>query len=117
MSVDISLDKDHDLALDMHLIDGIERIGQQVKVTLLTFLGEWFLDASWGVPVLTKILIKSPRRSEIESIIRAKVRGVPGVVSVPRVDIRIDSATRQAQIVLDSIETDEGVITVEVQHG
>lgn len=118
MSIDIRLGPSHDLALskddDLVLVDGAARVAQQIKITLLTFLGEWFLDDTWGVPYLESIMIKSPNRAEIESIIRAKVRAVPGVTGVPTVQIEIDARTRQGRITLPGIQTDEGPIAVSV---
>lgn len=119
MSIDIKLDPlTHDIALskanDLVLIDGAERIRQQIKVTLLTFFGEWFLDTTFGVPYFEVILIKNPRRAEIENVLRQKVRDVPGVSAVPSVEIEIDAATRQGRITLEGIETEEGLVTVQV---
>lgn len=119
MSIDIKLDPlTHDIALsktnDLVLIDGAERIRQQVKVTLLTFFGEWFLDTTFGVPYFEVILIKNPRRAEIENVLRQKVRDVPGVSAVPSVEIEIDATTRQGRITLEGIETEEGLVTVQV---
>lgn len=119
MSIDIKLDPlTHDIALsktnDLVLIDGAERIRQQIKVTLLTFFGEWFLDTTFGVPYFEVILIKNPRRAEIENVLRQKVRDVPGVSNVPSVEIEIDAATRQGRITLEGIETEEGLVTVQV---
>lgn len=118
MSVDLKLSRDHDLALsktgDVELVDGIHRIKQQIKVTLLTFLGEWFLDDTWGVPYLEKIMVKSPSRAEIENVIRAKVRDVPGVTAVPHVQVEIDAQARQGRITLEDIQTSEGPVTVSV---
>ncbi|MGB3276103.1 MAG: hypothetical protein WBA82_07940 [Castellaniella sp.] len=118
MSVDIKLGLGHDLALgkdrDLVLADGAVRVAQQIKITLLTFLSEWFLDGTWGVPYLEAVMIKSPNRAQVESIIRAKVRDVPGVTGVPTVQIEIDAKTRQGRITLPGIQTDEGPITVSV---
>jgi len=118
MSIDLKLDRNHDLSLsrrnDLVLIDGAARVRQQIEVTLLTFLGEWFLDDTWGVPYLEKIMVKAPSRAEIENIVRAKVRDVPGVTSVPTVQIEIDAARRQGRITLPDIQTDEGLVTVAV---
>lgn len=119
MSIDIKLDPlTHDVALsktnDLVLIDGAERIRQQIKVTLLTFFGEWFLDTTFGVPYFEVILIKNPRRAEIENVLRQKVRDVPGVSAVPSVEIEIDATTRQGRITLEGIETEEGLVTVQV---
>lgn len=117
MSYDLVLDRDHDLDFDAGQRDGIKRVRQQVTITLLTFLGEWFLDTSWGVPVLDKILIKSPRRAEIEQIIRAKVKAVPNVIHVPVVNVAIDNRTRAAKITMPEIVTDYGNTRLEVTHG
>lgn len=118
MSVDLKLDSNHDLALstgnDAELVDGLDRIRQQITVTLLTFLGEWFLDTTWGVPYFERIMIKSPNRAEIENIIRAKVRDVPGVTAVQRVEVELDSRTREGRITLPDIQTDDGPISVTV---
>lgn len=117
MSIDIYLDPEtHDLmrdsGKDLLLTDGAKRVAQQIKVTLLTFLGEWFLDTTFGVPYLERIMVKSPNRAQIESVIRAKVKDVPGVEAVPAVNIEIEAATRRARITLPGIETNEGLITV-----
>lgn len=60
-------------------IDGADKVAQQVKMTLLAWLGEWFLDNRFGVPYLEDILIKNPRLTSVESILRAKIMSVPDV--------------------------------------
>lgn len=118
MGWDLKLDGRHDLALsrdqDLVLVGGADRIRQQITVTLGTFLGEWFLDETWGVPYLEKIMVKAPSRAEIENIVRAKVRDVPGVIAVPTVQVEVDAPARRGRITLPDIETDEGLITVSV---
>lgn len=96
------------------LVDGAQRVAQQIKVTLLTWLGEWFLDTTFGVPYLERIMVKSPSRAQIESVIRSKVKNVPGVTAVPVIQIEIDAPTRKARITLPDIETSEGLVTVSV---
>lgn len=122
MSLDLGLDHlTHDLGVtnadvgtfDLVLIAGSMRVRQQIEVTLLTLLGEWFLDTSWGVPYFDAILVKSPDRIRLESIIRAKVGDVPGVQAIPTVDISVDPKTRKGRISLPDIQTDEGLVTVE----
>ena len=119
MSQDLRLDPiTHDISLsktaDMILIDGAERVRQQIKVTLLTFFGEWFLDTTFGVPYLEYILIKNPSRANIENILRQKIMDVPDVTGVPTVNIQIDAQTRRAQFEFPDIETTEGIIPVKV---
>src|SRR5690625_3714768 len=101
MSFDLVLGAGRDIDFHAGQKDGLARVRQPIEITLLTFRGEWFLDTGWGVRYLDRILIKSPRRAEIESIIRARVMDVPGVVSVPMIEIEIDNATRAARITLE----------------
>jgi hypothetical protein len=117
MSIDIKLDAlTHDLSFsktkDLVLIDGAARIAQQVKVTLWTFFGEWFLDETFGVPYLEFILVKNPNRSLIENILRQKVMDVPGIKGVPTINIEYDAAQRTAAFDLPDMETDEGLVSV-----
>ncbi|VFR81287.1 FIG00696879: hypothetical protein [plant metagenome] len=112
MGLDIQLDaKSHDLefdaAGDMILRDGADRVAQQVKVTLLTFLGEWFLDVDFGVPYLEKVHIKAPQRAELEAIFRARIADVPGVLRVASLNIEIDRQQRLCSITA-GVDTAEG---------
>lgn len=111
MAYDLVLSDDHDLDLDLlgraSLTDGAERIGQQIKITLLAFLGEWFLDTSFGVPYIESVQIKSPDRASIESIFRARILDVPGVQRVRRLELQIERQLRILRVVFDA-DTDAG---------
>ncbi|KUE88877.1 hypothetical protein ASL20_09635 [Cupriavidus necator] len=113
MSFDIALSKSRDLDLsdggDLSLVDGAERIAQQIEVTLRAFLGEWFLDVSFGVPYLNKVLVKGPDRAQLEAIFRARIGDVPGVTSVQRIDLLIDHAGRALAIEFEA-DTTEGLV-------
>jgi hypothetical protein len=76
-------------------IDGMDRVGQQVKMTLLAFLGEWFLDLTFGVPYLEDILIKNPRLTSVESILRAKINDVPDLKHIEFFSLDFHRETRK----------------------
>jgi len=121
MSIDLALTLDtHDLDLspsgDASWIEAAERIAQQVKVTLLAFLGEWFLDITFGVPYLETIMVKGPNRSDIESILRARIADVPGVSAVRRLDISIDNAARALAVDFEAA-TDFGIVARHILMG
>ena len=66
MAYDLALDaKTHDIVVtadsDVFFIDNAERVAQQIKIQLLTMLGEWFLDITHGVPYLEYILVNIKR--------------------------------------------------------
>lgn len=114
MTFDLKLAKNGDLDLDEQgrasLIGGAQQIAQQIRLTLSIFLGEWFLNTSFGMPYFESILGKGRSKSEIEAIVRKKVRDVPGVLHIGEVQISIDSKRRTAEIFVMDIKTDEGLI-------
>lgn len=117
MSIDIALIKEHDIALnngDFVLTGGAKQIAQQVKITLLTFKGEWFLNQDFGVPYLDSILVKNPNRAEIEAVLRAAVKDVPGVSAVPSMKLFINHPARKLKVEIQA-QTKEGLETVEVE--
>ncbi|MFY0477092.1 hypothetical protein [Achromobacter marplatensis] len=105
MTLDLALSADHDLDLDLlgraAFVDGADRIAQQIKTTLLAFLGEWFLDTSFGVPYFEDVLVKSPDRASIEAIFRARIRAVPGVVRVRGLELQVERQLRVLRVAYD----------------
>lgn len=114
MSYDLQLDtKTHDLVIDpatgdLQLLSAARRIAQQIKVTLLVFLGEWFLDTSFGMPYLESILVKNPRLGTINAVFRARIIDVPGVIRVRRLEFDIDRVQRALTVTFEA-ETTEGL--------
>lgn len=114
MSYDLQLDRDtHELVIDpstgdIQLLDNARRVAQQIKVTLLLFLGEWFLDISFGVPYLESVLIKNPRMATIQAVLRARIADVPGVVRIRRLDLEFNRQARHLSVTFDA-ETLEGL--------
>lgn len=96
--LDLALDaKKHDLIIvdgDFIVIDNAERVAQQIKIQLLTWLGEWFLDTTHGVPYLDYILVKNPNLELIASIFREQIMKVDDVDCVNSLEIDYDAQTR-----------------------
>jgi hypothetical protein len=68
-------------------IDGADKIAQQIKINLLSFLGEWFLDTTYGVPYLEEILIKNPHMASVETILRNHISSVPDVIRIDKLGL------------------------------
>lgn len=96
--LDLALDaKKHDLIIvdgDFIVIDNAERVAQQIKIQLLTWLGEWFLDTTHGVPYLDYVLVKNPNLELIASIFREQIMKVDDVNYVNSLEIDYDAQTR-----------------------
>ena len=89
--------KTHDLIIDdgdLIVIDNAERVAQQIKIQLLTWAGEWFLDTRHGVPYLDYILVKNPNMELINSIFREQIMSVDDVDSVNSLEINYNAQTR-----------------------
>lgn len=111
--LDIALDaKNHDLLLneDLLLIDDAERVAQQIKVQLLTFIGEWFLNKEHGVPYLERILTKKPNLIIIRQILLQQILLVENVVKVENMVLNFNQKTRVLRADYTA-RTDYGLIT------
>lgn len=75
-------------------IDGADRVAQQIKINLLSLLGEWFLDNRYGVPYLEEILIKNPRIPSVETILRNHINSIPDVVRINSISLNWNRQTR-----------------------
>lgn len=114
MSYDIALmPSTHDLAIgsngDLWLLEDSDRVTQQIKVTLLTLLGEWFLDTDFGVPYLEEIMIKNPKLAAVTSILRQRILDVPDVTRVPTLLLDFSRVQRTLSVVFEA-ETNVGRI-------
>ena len=112
--VDIALHaNDHDILIkdgDLLLIDNAERVAQQIKVKLLTFLGEWFLDTTWGVPYLEYILVKQPNQELIKQILSEQILSVDDVKSLNALELDYQVKVRTL-IINYEVSTEYGLIT------
>lgn len=112
--LDIALDaRTHDIVLvdgDMLFIDNAERVAQQIKIQLLTFYGEWYLDTTWGVPYLDYILVKNPNFTIIRQIFKEQILSVDDVKSVDSLEVEYDAQARTMKVDYTA-STEYGLIT------
>lgn len=109
--IDLALDpKTRDLVLPIRPLDGAERVAQSIGIRLRTWLGEWFLDTTHGVPYLERVLGKAPRPEIVEAILRAQILDVASVRSIKSFSLKIDNSTRIATVDFVA-DTFEGIAT------
>lgn len=115
MAYDLALDaKTHDIVVtddsDVFFIDNAERVAQQIKIQLLTMLGEWFLDITHGVPYLEYILVKNPNFELIRQILKEQIQNVDDVEAVNSLELDYDSRQRRLSVTY-AAETTYGLVT------
>ena len=115
MAYDIALQiGTHDLIVisggDILLIDNAERVAQQIQIKLKSFLGEWFLDTSYGVPYFEYILVKGPNMTHVRSILRQQISEVDDVSAVTDLTLSQDRQNRTLSVEYTA-ETTYGLVT------
>lgn len=108
---DVAVDKiTHDLFLndnDLQIASGADQLEQNLKIRLMFFKNEWFLDTDSGVPYYENILVKNPNIGNIESIYKAIIMDTPGVQEILEFKSEFDNTTREYSISF-KVRTDYG---------
>lgn len=102
----------HDLIINdknLLLINNAERVAQQIKITLLAFKGEWFLDQRFGVPYLDSVMVKNPNMAYIRGILRTKILDVPGVKTVVSLSCALNVQERTLTVSYE-VSTEYGLV-------
>jgi hypothetical protein len=112
--IDIALNSDGDLdtsTLDLKLIDGAERVRQQLEIKLQLWQGEWFLDTEFGTPYLQSILGKQLTLSGALAAIRKSILEVDGVRSILEFAYTYSNASRTLSLTFTA-DTPYGLVEV-----
>lgn len=67
----------------IELVTGAEAIGQNIRIRLQMFQGEWHLDERQGMPYFQLILGKKYPNAILAPLFQSAVLSVAGVVAVP----------------------------------
>ena len=94
-----------------------EIVAQRLKITLYTFLGEWFLDTSIGVPYFQQIFGKIKSKAAIDVIFQNIISADEGVVEIKEFTSTLGTADRGYTMtfkvrVSDDTVTDDITISV-----
>ena len=112
--IDLALDVlTHDLVIknnDLVLLDGAERVRQQLAIKLKLWTGEWFLDTEFGTPYLTDILGKQISLAGSVAALKASIMAVDGVQTITRFTFDFNRSARVLSVEFD-VMTPYGLIT------
>lgn len=95
---------------DGHLVivEDSEAVAQHARQTLQTHHGEWFLDPSVGLPWLAQVLGYNPDTALAESVVKAGLKRIPGVLSVTEFSVRFNISKRELENWRLAVETTFG---------
>lgn len=105
LKIALAIDASNPVVGDLYLENGtvrltnslIEEVAQELYVRLRIFQGEWFLDATIGIPYWQTILGQKTPIGIIEQIFRRVITTCPGVASLDSF-LLTKPSPRQAQI-------------------
>lgn len=117
MTTDIKLNDDHDIFIgednDLVVISSADQVAQNVKIRLLSYLGEWFLNIKSGTPYFQSILGQVYRPQNAAAIIRKRIIGTPGVDSMLKFDFDL---TNRSLSIFAEIKIGETISTVVINR-
>jgi hypothetical protein len=85
-----------------------DAVAQAVRVELLWWLGEWFLDTSRGMPYVEKLLRRGVTEPTIRALMKRRIEAVDGVLRVQSMTVTLDRRTRLGEVTDLVIVTTEG---------
>lgn len=101
MSADVFLDPvTGDLPASFRFATPIELILQRARIRLETFLGEWLLDQSKGLPYLEWRRVKQPPLDEVLNLVRREIEDIPGVLRTEQPLIEIVNETVRVELTI-----------------
>lgn len=107
----------HDLVFvngDCPVTDGrVDSVRQRLYVRLRTFLSEWYLNDSYGVPWLEKVLGHKGNKTTVDMVIQKEILDVKGVAKILEFKSEFDRGKRgySCRFV---VRTDSGDVTDEI---
>ena len=101
--------KDHDISVangDILLCsDDTEAIAQAITIRLKTMAGEWFLDATKGLPYLTDIFGHKRSERYIRQLIVPEIETISGVKDVKDFKARVTNDRRMSMNFIASLSS------------
>lgn len=93
--------QDNDLLFENNelvIVTSQQEVKQRLEQRLQTFLGEWFLNTSEGVPYYQDILKKNPNTGLVEAKLKNTITQTPGVDELLEFEFTFDRAAREASL-------------------
>lgn len=109
---------DGDIAIENNkfvLVVGRDEIRQRVIQNLKTFLGEWFLDITLGVPYYQLIFVKDVAGEIKNALLQDEILSTVGITGLTKFDgIDLDPETREGSVDFEA-RTSAGDISLIVE--
>ena len=101
----------HDIYLDANgqIALTATPLGQRIDCRLRTFLGEFWLDQTLGIPYFQTILKKNPDMQAVRAAFASEIQKVAGVKTLESLDVSIDRSARKLSVIFRVTGVDDAV--------
>jgi hypothetical protein len=110
---DIFLDETGDLAIDANelvLVSAADEVAQRLRCRLRSFLGDWFLNVTQGVPYRDEVFAKRNAPSRVEAAIKKEILTTSGVQELLEYTQVLDGSTRRMTVDFKVRATDGTIV-------
>lgn len=118
MAIDLLLSKDtNDLVISTPLGDVTktsskkELLRQKISITFQTFVGEWYLNTTFGLIDRSVFFSKPITKAELDAFIVVKLNAFTEVLEIKSFSSTFDTANRQYSVTF-TVRTDEGNVNL-----
>ena len=84
-----------------------ENLAQRLKIKLLTFFGEWFLDGTIGIDYFGQIFGKNRSKQSVDAIFQAEILKEKEVLQITSFNSTLNQQTRVYSLVFE-VKTRDG---------
>jgi hypothetical protein len=95
------------------LINGADRIRQNLLTRLRTYLGEWFLNINIGIPYYQDVFVKGLPIGQVTGVFKDEITSTPGVDELTKFDAEYVNSNRNLSI---NFEVKYGEETIPIQE-
>lgn len=119
--MNLKLDSSGDIAIENNelvFVEGSQEIQQLVSQRLSTFMGEWFLDITIGLPYYQHILVKQVNPTVVNAVIVREIITTDGFKELTFFQMDYDESTRTLDVEFEGyVEDDPNLIEFKVNLG
>ena len=102
---------------DLVFTEGVDSRRQHLEIRLRTFLTEWFLDTTVGVPFIQQLFEKkNPDNLLINAVLRPEIEKTPGITAINSISFDVNRATRLLQVTIE-VQSVDGEFAIEFTQG
>lgn len=99
------------------LLSGSEQIRQSIQTRLRTFIGEYYLDSTYGIPYYETIFQSQSNAPFFESVLKANITAVQGVTSIASFATILNPSNRTYTVNFDVLDAAGEAINIDFNFG